>query len=293
MNKLLLTAIVLCILIFFVYPKLVPHPEDFTAHLKSVTANIESRIYTTGEAVRSEIAKTVPLVLKEDSPVSNLTVAGVYRFTNIARNDNGKLPALALNTDLNSIADARLKDMFKEQYFEHFSPEGIGAADIAKDQGYDYILIGENIALGNFENDQALVKAWMDSPGHRANILNKQFTEIGIAVGRGIFKGKSTWIAVQVFAKPASLCPSIDKALKTKIDLYENILTNLKTDADRDAQALQTMRDDSSFNRDAYNAKVNEYNSLVAQINTTITQIKDDIATYNQEVQAFNACIKQ
>ncbi|MEK9184720.1 MAG: CAP domain-containing protein, partial [Patescibacteria group bacterium] len=177
---------------------------------------------------------------------------------------------------LNKIADIRLTDMFAKQYFEHFSPQGIGASEVSKDVGYEYILIGENIALGNFADDEMLVKAWMDSPGHRANILNTRFTEIGIAVGKGEFKGKNTWIAVQIFARPSSLCPLIDKDLKTKIDAYQTALTTIKADMEKNQTTM----------------KPSEYNDLARKINNTIAELKNFIATYNDQIRAYNICIK-
>ena len=106
--------------------------------------------------------------------------------------------------------------MFEKEYFEHKSPSGIGASDIAHDVGYEFILVGENIALGNFDGDEALVQAWMDSPGHRANILNKRYTEIGIAAEKGLYQGKMMWLAVQIFARPMSLCQNPNQLTKKR-----------------------------------------------------------------------------
>src|SRR5262249_8345343 len=114
-----------------------------------------------------------------------LTQAGVIKWTNIQRQENGALPALTVNAKLNESAQLKLKDMFAKQYFEHVSPSGVGPDGLANEVGYAYASIGENLALGNFADDRALVQAWMDSPGHRANILGKSYREIGVAVGKG------------------------------------------------------------------------------------------------------------
>jgi uncharacterized protein YkwD len=50
----------------------------------------------------------------------------------------------------------------------------VGVGDLSKEVGYGYILIGENLALGNFKDEESWWKAWMDSPGHRANIFNNK-----------------------------------------------------------------------------------------------------------------------
>jgi uncharacterized protein YkwD len=52
---------------------------------------------------------------------------------------------------------------------------------LAKKVNYEYVVVGENLAEGDFTSDADLVKGWMDSPGHRANILNTKYEEIGIA----------------------------------------------------------------------------------------------------------------
>ncbi len=259
MFKTLFTIVLIIIVIFVILPKSTSHNIEI----------IENKI-------EEKIVQNIPLILKNDAPVSNLTIQGVLTNTNQARNINGKLPALKLNDSLNKIADIRLKDMFAKQYFEHFSPQGVGAAEVSREVGYEYILIGENIALGNFADDEMLVKAWMDSPGHRANILNTRFTEIGIAVGKGEFKEKNTWIAVQVFARPSSLCPIIDKDLKTKIDIYQTALVTIKSDLEKNQTTM----------------KPNEYNDLVRKTNNTIAELKNFIATYNDQIKAYNICIK-
>ena len=69
--------------------------------------------------------------------------------------------------------------------------------------------------------------AWMNSPGHRANILNPHFQEIGVAVGKGMYEGHETWIAVQSFGMPLSACPASDANLKIKIDANNGMIFNL------------------------------------------------------------------
>jgi len=100
---------------------------------------------------------------------------------------------------LNKAAAAKAQDMFKNQYFEHVSPSGVGPGDLAQNYGYEYILVGENLILGNFSSEKELVQDWMNSPGHRANILNNRFTEIGVAIIKGTYKGDTVWIGVQEF----------------------------------------------------------------------------------------------
>jgi uncharacterized protein YkwD len=91
--------------------------------------------------------------------------------------------------------------MLEKQYFDHVSPTGEKASDIAQKVGYRYKRIGENIASASFLNNQKVINGWMQSPGHRKNLLSGQFEEIGVAIAKGWMEGEETWIAVQVFGR--------------------------------------------------------------------------------------------
>lgn len=228
-------------------------------------------------------------LLVNSSSDTTLSLKKVISFTNKARKDNGDLKPLIENSMLDFSAEKKLEDLFREQYFEHISPKGVGVADLGRDAGYDYIIIGENLALGNFKDDASLVEAWMESPGHRANILNRQYTDIGVAVGRGIYKGQETWIAVQHFGLPKSSCPTIDAILHGQIDVAQKEIKNMESDL-----ALRRTQIDSGavYNGKTTNEQIDEYNALVPQFNQLILDTKEKINIYNTEVQAFNSCIK-
>ncbi len=234
-----------------------------------------------------KIAPIKPLRTSQEEQSSALTNSGVIFNTNLQRALN-ILPPLKENVVLDKIAEARMKDMFEKQYFEHTSPAGESASSIAKNLGYEYISIGENLALGNFKNDEKLVDAWMNSPGHRANILNKRFQQIGAAVGEGVFDGRKTWIAVQIFGFPLSACPKIDVSLKDEIETRTSELKVMET-------TLYTMKTDieSTYPKygSSYNQKVESYNLLVSKYNTRLSELKSLISVYNSEVRAFNTCL--
>jgi outer membrane murein-binding lipoprotein Lpp len=180
--------------------------------------------------------------------------------------------------------------MFDKQYFEHVNSSGQGPSYWVEQAGYQYITIGENLAEGNFRDDTTLVQAWMDSPGHRANILNTRYTEIGVAVGKGTFDGRVTWLAVQEFGLPLSACPPIDKTIK------DQITTNQAT-LDQKQQVLETKKQELEATEpkrgDNYKQKVNEYNALVNEYNALVKQLKAQADAYNASVNAFNACVAQ
>lgn len=239
--------------------------------------------------IKKEISTPGALFARIESSKAFLTHSGVFNLTNTERRSH-QLAIFNANKNLDLIASARLQDMFAKGYFEHVSPTGESASSVANTYGYEYIMIGENIALGNFENDQALVTAWMNSPGHRANILNEKFTELGVAVGKGTYHGKSTWIGVQIFARPLSLCAKIDETLKQKIDSENHEISQTQSVLSQLQAELDSMARNGSYNRSLYNQKVDSYNSLAKTVNTSISALKADIATYNNQVRIFNLC---
>lgn len=257
--------------------------------LRQIARNAADTISETAK----EVSAPPPLRAKEESPTANLTRDGVLAWTNAARRDNGALGALTPNAELDAAAEAKLKDMFDKQYFEHVSPSGIGPSDLAMRAGYAFLSVGENLALGNYADDQALVQAWMDSPGHRANILGN-YDEIGIAVGRGTYEGSTTWLAVQEFGRPLSACTQPDKTLQAKIDANKARLAILTAQAETlHAELAASKKPRTREQVDAYNAKVREYNAVVDKIDVLSQQTQGEVTVYNGQVQAFNACAQQ
>ncbi|WP_277877969.1 CAP domain-containing protein [Tolypothrix sp. FACHB-123] len=102
----------------------------------------------------------------------------VLKLTNDERAKFG-LPALKGNTELNYAADGYAELMAEKKFFSHVGPDGSRAWDRAKKVGFEAQTMGENIAFGQ-RTPKDVVQAWMDSPGHRANILNRNFTELGV-----------------------------------------------------------------------------------------------------------------
>ncbi|MFD2614202.1 CAP domain-containing protein [Paenibacillus gansuensis] len=95
------------------------------------------------------------------------------------------LTALTMNnTNLTNAAMAKARDMYDHHYFDHNSPTYGSPFDMMKSFGVTYTTAGENIASGQTSATQVM-NDWMNSPGHRANILNSGFTQIGIAFYNG------------------------------------------------------------------------------------------------------------
>lgn len=102
------------------------------------------------------------------------------------------LPALTMSTDLNRAAQIRARETV--QSFSHTRPNGSSFSSVLRENGISYRGSGENIAWGQ-RTPEAVVNAWMNSSGHRANILNSNFTSIGI----GYYLNGSTPYWTQLF----------------------------------------------------------------------------------------------
>lgn len=118
--------------------------------------------------------------LKTDniSPPTSDFVQQVLDLTNEFRSQNG-LPPLTLNTQLNAAALEQSQDMAQEDFFDHIGLDGSTPATRAQDQGYNFSFIGENIGAG-YQTPGEVVQGWINSPGHRENLLNPNYAEIGI-----------------------------------------------------------------------------------------------------------------
>jgi uncharacterized protein YkwD len=271
--------------------------------IKLVFNNVSTNLVSSSS--KSPLAKILekelsPIVKKVEMP-GPLRVVGDYingnvklsknniiKLTNKYRKENGELIELVENSKLDSSAQNKLKDMFSGQYFEHVSPKGKGVGDLGTEAGYEYILIGENLALGDFKDDLALVDAWMASPGHRANILNTHYTEIGVAVAKGMYEGRNVWISVQHFGTPRSICPTIDQTLHGLIDINKLRIKGMEDDFTIRRANLDLK---SIFEGDTYSEQINKYNNLINVYNSLITDTKQKVDLFNSQVIAFNLCL--
>lgn len=102
----------------------------------------------------------------------------VIRLVNVERANAG-LPALKYDWELARVAEHKSQDMHDKKYFNHTSPTYGSPFTMMKNYGITYKSAGENIAQGQ-RTAQEVVNAWMNSAGHRANILNANYTHIGV-----------------------------------------------------------------------------------------------------------------
>ncbi|MEO6513530.1 MAG: CAP domain-containing protein [Candidatus Saccharimonadales bacterium] len=111
---------------------------------------------------------------------TEMSVQNLLDGTNKQRVANG-LGSLALNSQLNQAAQAKANDMSARNYWSHNTPDGQTPWTFVSAAGYDYQAIGENLAYG-FSTSSDTIAGWMNSPGHRANILNSNYLDVGFGV---------------------------------------------------------------------------------------------------------------
>ncbi|MBP2473204.1 uncharacterized protein YkwD [Crossiella equi] len=125
----------------------------------------------------------------------------ILALTNAERAKAG-CPALTLNAALGKAAGGHSADMAQRNFFDHVNPDGAGPVQRATAAGYRYRMLGENIYAGRRDARSAMT-AWMNSAGHRRNILNCGYRELGVGYAdRAGSRYRYYW--TQVFGTPAN-----------------------------------------------------------------------------------------
>jgi hypothetical protein len=187
----------------------VPHEgNDYRPHLlrhESIMA-----VFMTIIVLELAFLAQVFIVFDKTKFLANVLPAVLTNLTNEERKDN-EVPTLKENSLLVKAAQAKAEDMAKNGYFAHTSPEGKTPWYWLKEVGYSYKSAGENLAV-NFFDSEDVSRAWMNSPTHRANIVKKEYTEIGIGIANGKYQGRNTVFVAQFFGTPlavASITPVV------------------------------------------------------------------------------------
>jgi hypothetical protein len=174
--------------------------------------------------------------------------------------------------------------------------------------------------MGSFQNDEKIVMAWMQSPGHRKNIMSDDCSEIGVAVKRGRLKGEEVWVAVQIFgeqsppvatepakkrsanhasansgAQMARECQAPDASLRDDITKANAELSDLSEQASSLHTEILSERSDRRAPVDVsqLNRKVAAYNELVDTIHTKREAVQRLISDYNHSIDQYNACLRK
>lgn len=163
------------------------HPND-KVHLPESNSNGKS----TEETSQGDSSPDV-----SDGAETSTQAQEVLNLVNQERSKQGLKP-LTLSRKLTSIANTKAQDMADKNYFSHTSPTYGSPFDMLKQFGVSYSYAGENIAAGQRSAEQVM-NDWMNSSGHRANILNPNYTQLGVGYTKGGNYG-TEW--VQLFIKP-------------------------------------------------------------------------------------------
>lgn len=145
----------------------------------------------------------------------------IIKLVNEERAKEG-LRELEENQKLNQAAFLKAQDMIGNNYFAHNSPTGVSPWDWFDQVNYQYKYAGENLAM-NFTSATSVFRAWMRSRTHRENILSPRYSQIGVAVLRGIVKEEETLVAVQEFGYPL-----IGNEMETEMEIrqeFENTIS--------------------------------------------------------------------
>ncbi|RPF53395.1 putative YkwD family protein [Aquisalibacillus elongatus] len=135
----------------------------------------------------------------------------VAELTNAERQERGRKP-LTYSAELSKVAEAKAKDMYNNNYFSHTSPTYGSPFDMMKQFGISYRTAGENIAKGQ-PSASAVVQDWMNSSGHRRNILSPDFNRIGVGYYQGYW--------VQMFVYSTSKLQTDEAQPAPKEDSYD------------------------------------------------------------------------
>lgn len=137
------------------------------------------------------------------SRTPKISATEIIGLTNQTRIDQGLNP-LQINEKLMIAADEKLSDMERNRYFSHESPEGVSPWYWIEKNNYSYIHAGENLAI-NFNNSEKLLSAWLSSPEHKANLLSKKYSEIGVSIKIVGDDADKKILIVQMFGFPKTL----------------------------------------------------------------------------------------
>ncbi|MFC5472203.1 CAP domain-containing protein [Cohnella suwonensis] len=160
----------------------------------SQTKPTTSKPTTTTKPTTSKPTTTTPSTSKPSTGTSKGTTttatsayaAQVVTLVNQERAKAGLSPLKSTNATLTKMALDKAKDMYNNGYFSHTSPTYGSPFDMMKKYGISYSYAGENIAKGQ-KTPQEVMTAWMNSAGHKANILSANFTTIGVAYYNGVW----------------------------------------------------------------------------------------------------------
>ncbi len=185
------------------------------------------------------VSFTTYIVIRTTTYGSSVVSSVLIDLTNQTRKEHNLSPLL-YSPKLNDAATLKGNDMVARQYFAHFAQDGTSPWHWFDKAGYKFLFAGENLAI-HFRSSKEVTKAWMDSPKHRANILDQRYEDIGIATIHGNTNTSPTIFVVQMFGKqepstepvslqkqsPAQSAKNLEKIIFNASYYINNIYTTL------------------------------------------------------------------
>jgi uncharacterized protein YkwD len=162
--------------------------------------------------------------------VSSISSGALVAMLNDHRKEAG-LSELAPNEQLENAAMAKASDMIAHDYFNHWSPSGVSPWHWITQSGYQYSYAGENLAI-DFATSNDVDEGWMNSTLHRENMLSTKYSEVGIAVARGVVEGQDTIVVVEMFGTPrtmGAIAKTTTKTVKGTINETVKNVSDTKT----------------------------------------------------------------
>lgn len=265
--------------------KLSPLISKVYKKVPQATQNILNEAKISAPVAESEFAQTAQYPSIEcASPENTPFTSEMFKLTNQERQQNGK-KTLGWSPKLCESAKLKAQDMINNNYFEHVSPSGVAPWYWIKKVGYTYTFVGENLAL-NYYTAPSANKALMESKGHRENILNENFTQMGVAYLRGKIDGQDAFVVVQHFGSPAPQQVTLKytcekekaedkiaefKKTKKKIEKYIEEAENVKDDLKDAGQSTKEV-----------NEYINDMEDKLKEVNGYIKELEDYLAKCEQ-----------
>ncbi len=183
---------------------------------------------TVGLALASLVFFVSPLPARAEA----IDASGLIDLTNEVRVKSNLSP-LAPNHRLTQAAYRKAYDILNQGYFAHTNPSGKPFYQWIEEEDYVYLYAGENLAI-DFATNEGVMKAWLASPTHYANIMNKNYEEIGLVTLRGQWQDHDTTVIVQMFGSILKDSPTVLgrtlENLSADLKIRKDSLANLTLD---------------------------------------------------------------
>lgn len=220
--------------------------------------------------------------------VSTVLPAVIVELTNEERTA-GQLTELRRNPLLDEAARMKAEHMAENHYFAHYSPDGVSPWFWFGRASYNFVHAGENLAI-HFTDSEEVVDAWMDSPSHRENIMNGDYSEIGVGTAKGTYEGFDTVYVVQMFGAPAAATPQMARSQEVlgEVAQAQEVAQQQQQQQQQDAVLAEsvTIREDVVIEPSEPIAMVVEEEVPLAGANTsTTTPVSTDTGSTRVEDQ--------